>query len=350
MGGNLKVWVLKFRGKIFGGNIMVYISSGETNTVYREKDLYFCIRCDGYNPFSNSKELKKHDLEEHHDELHKCPHCSKTYKGPGAQFNFERHIEKMHTIRQCAGCGLKLMNLQGMQSHLERMGPFHDSKCRICPDFEAKTWNENVEHMDKYHNGEKQYKCGFCPAFFKHVVHKNRHIPNCPSSVGSQGLKAHKAHQNWMKESARTAEKVTCEFCAKQFTKVYIEEHIKVAHGDHRIPCTEPGCDYIIRHPDAVRVHMRMSHQNATCAECGWSGAKRHLKRHMGMAHSAIDKRTFKCTLCPKSFMASHLLNDHMNVHTGEKPHKCPVCGQGFASKPTMLGHHKSVHLGIKRK
>ena len=35
MGGNLKVWVLKFRGKIFGGNIMVYISSGETNTVYR---------------------------------------------------------------------------------------------------------------------------------------------------------------------------------------------------------------------------------------------------------------------------------------------------------------------------
>ena len=34
MGGNLKVWVLKFRGKMFGGNIMVYISSGETNTVY----------------------------------------------------------------------------------------------------------------------------------------------------------------------------------------------------------------------------------------------------------------------------------------------------------------------------
>ena len=35
MGGNLKVWVLKFRGKVFGGNIMVYISSGETNTVYQ---------------------------------------------------------------------------------------------------------------------------------------------------------------------------------------------------------------------------------------------------------------------------------------------------------------------------
>ena len=34
MGGNLKVWVFKFRGKIFGGNTTVYISSGETNTVY----------------------------------------------------------------------------------------------------------------------------------------------------------------------------------------------------------------------------------------------------------------------------------------------------------------------------
>ena len=35
MGGNLKVWVFKFRGNIFGGNTTVYISSGETNTVYR---------------------------------------------------------------------------------------------------------------------------------------------------------------------------------------------------------------------------------------------------------------------------------------------------------------------------
>ena len=38
MGGNLKVWVFKFRGKIFGGNTTVYISSGETNTVYLSKD------------------------------------------------------------------------------------------------------------------------------------------------------------------------------------------------------------------------------------------------------------------------------------------------------------------------
>ena len=36
MGGNLKVWVFNFRGKIFGGNTTVYISSGETNTVYLE--------------------------------------------------------------------------------------------------------------------------------------------------------------------------------------------------------------------------------------------------------------------------------------------------------------------------
>ena len=39
MGGNLKVWVFNFRGKIFGGNTTVYISSGETNTVYRSAQL-----------------------------------------------------------------------------------------------------------------------------------------------------------------------------------------------------------------------------------------------------------------------------------------------------------------------
>ena len=52
MGGNLKVWVLKFRGKIFGGNTTVYISSGETNTVYPLELSYFTILLDVQIPIN----------------------------------------------------------------------------------------------------------------------------------------------------------------------------------------------------------------------------------------------------------------------------------------------------------
>ena len=50
-----------------------------------------------------------------------------------------------------------------------------------------------------------------------------------------------------------------------------------------------------------------------------------------------------------KGFSTKTTFDEHMNVHTGDKPFKCKYCPNTFASRGTKEMHQKG-HLGIKRK
>jgi len=45
------------------------------------------------------------------------------------------------------------------------------------------------------------------------------------------------------------------------------------------------------------------------------------------------------CPVCGKQFATKHNLNQHMRVHSGERPFGCPVCGKGFKQKAHMQKH-----------
>ena len=84
------------------------------------------------------------------------------------------------------------------------------------------------------------------------------------------------------------------------------------------------------------------------------------MLKHLKKKHNVIletqqrsnDPERFKCTVpgCGKIFKAGFVLQDHMNIHTGQKPHICQYCKQGFASKANKYAHVKAAHLGIKRR
>ena len=83
-------------------------------------------------------------------------------------------------------CGKAFKKVQQARNHMKRMGPHHDSKCRLCPPkrggryFEAKTWAENLKHFDEFHGGEKQLKCGQCPdKFYPTELQLKRHTFKC---------------------------------------------------------------------------------------------------------------------------------------------------------------------------
>jgi KRAB domain-containing zinc finger protein len=61
---------------------------------------------------------------------------------------------------------------------------------------------------------------------------------------------------------------------------------------------------------------------------------KHHLQLHVQRIHS--DVKSYKCSVCPKSFATSYNLNLHGRVHTVEKPYACPQCLRSFATYKTL--------------
>ena len=77
--------------------------------------------------------------------------------------------------------------------------------------------------------------------------------------------------------------------------------------------------------------HIRNMHEKYPCDLCGKMIATKHKSRHFQQVHVDPEHRRYKCEHCGKGFAASQSLKDHVNLHTGERPHVCKFCGKSFA-------------------
>ncbi|KAI1903849.1 hypothetical protein AGOR_G00031450 [Albula goreensis] len=62
-------------------------------------------------------------------------------------------------------------------------------------------------------------------------------------------------------------------------------------------------------------------------------------------APTAPADRTHRCPDCGRSFTQVSSLQEHRNIHTGEKPFRCAQCGKAFHHRRT-LNKHSRVHSG----
>jgi KRAB domain-containing zinc finger protein len=56
------------------------------------------------------------------------------------------------------------------------------------------------------------------------------------------------------------------------------------------------------------------------------------------------DDQFFKCDDCKQIFYDKFHYTDHMNIHKGLKPHKCPLCDVHYATSDSLKSHTKSAH------
>lgn len=62
------------------------------------------------------------------------------------------------------------------------------------------------------------------------------------------------------------------------------------------------------------------------------------------MPKETKGQKRHPCTFCTKEFdHAAHLIQ-HIRVHTGEKPFKCPLCFRSFKSNQALKYHSVQTH------
>ena len=63
---------------------------------------------------------------------------------------------------------------------------------------------------------------------------------------------------------------------------------------------------------------------------CGFVGHAKAMHHHKRVKHLPAKQKTFYCEPCDKGFFQKQCYDDHMNVHTGRKPHQCKNCSMTF--------------------
>jgi len=181
-------------------------------------------------------------------------------------------------------------------------------------------------HKNTTHMAKKIYSCQYCEEKYHSKV----------------SLSAHEKTHSLSEDQLA----YICQFCSKGFpTRLQLEKHERQAiHTDERaFKCSR--CPKGFKKKRSLENHLKTHNPNPTeerqlCKECGKGYSSVTALR----THEQRHNRPFKCDLCEKSFTSKILLEDHVNIHTGEQPYECTDCDKSFSSQSSLKEHRRVVH------
>ena len=317
-------------------------------------------------------------------------------KGKGKKRKLKKEIindEKVKFVKdQCGRHSVNIMscmlnmNYSTLVQRIEKEKIKFTEKQEECYFCELKKSNDAIDKAHlfpllKYNHDKKKIECAVCNFsnckdrghLFTHIksIHKNEinaiaagdkeEKPDCGKSECKKlyGMMEGKAF--WCAKCVEISElppskRPKAEPASKQklcpecgISVQHLKVHLDNVHFPEKQIC--PHCDQELRCKRSLSQHIKKVHEKVPCSECGKlvGDTACDIKRHMESAHAPNHKLKYKCDICFKGFAAKQRLEDHKNVHTGEKPHKCQFCSACFASFGNMRMHERG-HLGHKRK
>ena len=337
---------------------MIIDSHSKAKKPIKKDKKYKCSICDA--KFETLSERKKHSASNHKEEKpYKCLTCESQFS---TKPNLKAHISVVHEKKKsfmCHSCPSAFIRDAQLKLHIDsvhlKLKPY---KCDKCNQYFSKPVLK--QHILMVHEGkkpEKKFCCDECGVKLpsrtllkKHIkvkhflenetidetnINEFRKDPEVAAMIDkAQKGKKRELHKEYV-----------CKLCGKKvlFGK---SAHIRKYHNGNDVRC--PKCETTFNTYVGVMKHILNVHEKKSCTICGQIFGSTSMTTHIKQAHTANEEKKFKCETCGKGFVANNALQDHINIHTGEKPHVCKVCGKGFASYGTLRTHERG-HAGYKR-
>ncbi|XP_035010956.2 zinc finger protein 408 isoform X2 [Hippoglossus stenolepis] len=252
---------------------------------------------------------------------YRCSSCGKTFY----QLSHLKKHQFSHTEEKpfsCQECGRNYTSAESFRAHQMSHRGERPFSCPHCD----KTYGlkrDLKEHM-VLHTGEKPYACEHCgKAFGRRPSLRIHRLLHCSRMIYTQPPK--------------------CTLCPKLLANFSsLRNHMKLHTGERPHVCQH--CGKCFSQKGNLECHLRIhsGEKPYPCSECNQSfSQKPELRRHM-ICHTGGG---FLCSYCGKSLRDPHSLKSHERLHTGERPHRCPVCGKGYTLATKLRRHIKSSHV-----
>ncbi|XP_066146059.1 zinc finger protein 85-like isoform X1 [Euwallacea fornicatus] len=334
----------------------------------------FC--CETFYGYNN---IEAH-LKTVHSTESKCIICYLEFNNP---FSLLYHMMVKHgQLKCCRLCLISFKTYNELNAHYKSAE--HNTKCTVCGE-QFKNRKAVYEHRRRKHlnpqTESQKFKCPECPREFANSNNIRRHIlvahndmrflcDTCGQSYTTKRnltLHIQKFHQGIPVDNKPTKKNFFCESCGRElkiFHKYAIAMH-RAKHKGHSFVCKK--CYDSFATEEQFKEHVKdFGHELYECDKCQSQfvreeNFKLHLKNHEApgwnknmfatwgkSAKLRNDKGEFVCSYCPKVFKDKQRLDNHVRVHTNERPYECHICGKGFK---TWIHRktHLNIHLGIKK-
>uniref|UniRef100_A0A8C5EKQ2 C2H2-type domain-containing protein n=1 Tax=Gouania willdenowi TaxID=441366 RepID=A0A8C5EKQ2_GOUWI len=270
---------------------------------------------------------------------------------------------------RCEDCGFMADGISGLNVHISMKHPskerhFH---CLVCGKSFYTESNlhqhlSSAAHLRNEQNsveelpeGGSTFKCVKCTDRFKLEQDLFLHIKEKHEELLREVNKYVVEDTEQINREREENQGSVCKHCGKvckSSNSMAFLAHIRTHTGSKPFKCKI--CKFATAQLGDARNHVKrhLGMREYKCGICGWAFVmKKHLSTHLLGKHGIGQRkeRKFECELCDRSFSEKWALNNHMKLHSGEKPYKCawPSCHYAFLNLSAMKDHYRT-HTGEK--